>query len=83
MPHHNPKVQKAEDHVRAALADHGKKHGKKDRATITRAALRAFAVAEFKALRDAQAAGEPTLTEAISHTEASLETILDLIEAAS
>jgi hypothetical protein len=79
MPHHNPKVQKWEDDVRSALS----KHPKKEKPTITRSALRTYAIAQIKALREAVVAGEPHLTEGIDHAEASLETILDLNEAAS
>jgi HPt (histidine-containing phosphotransfer) domain-containing protein len=79
MPHPNPKVQKFEDDVRGAL----KSHGKKEKPTITRSALSAYADAQFAALEAAIAAGEPTLSEAVAHTKASKAAILDLIEAAS
>ncbi len=82
MPHKNPKIDQLEKDTFAAIQGHGKQHGKKEKATLTRSAVRAAAL-QIAANTRAIAQDPALVLEGVEHTENSIDAILDAIEAAS
>jgi hypothetical protein len=78
MPHSNPTIDKMEKDTFAHIKAHAKKGGKKLDRDVVKAASQKI-IGNTRAL-----VNDPTtLAQAIDHTEASLDAILDAVEAAS
>ncbi len=80
MAHKNPKIQKMEDDTNKAIKEAGKHHKGKNQ--LDRDVVLATAHQIIANIRSAY--DDPTtLKEAVDHTEASLDAIVDEIEKAS